>query len=794
MVSTGEYTEAYRVEEVVKDNEFDLLLEDSINKDVGKDIGATLKERNIVAMKGTGVVTETKITLPPSQAPIEQAAFPSAVYVTESSSNFASGTTGVAVIVTCALVVVLIGGFLFYKGIQRSKDEENDSFYWEDDSTGSSDYSPQDKQVKLDATMEREENALVSFDDELSERSPEELPEYYHGNEANIFGETIGSTRNIIDNSGMLAAKRGLREQGESRKKLDAFDDRIQRKLDKRDSQRDASARDTLDEFDQRMQRKVNGQDDRQRGRSPAPSTFEQKLQKKLSGNENDVRRSSVDSQGSCSSFEQRLKRKMSEGSLSSRSPSPSQTASQGSVSSFEQRLKRKMSGGSLSRSTSPSQRSLHSSSSSRQLDDFEARISAKAKEGGDKGRSRSASPGSGRFTFDDRIKNKLSESKSIGSESSFEDRLRAKLNADSSHAGSRSPGPLSSSINTSQRLDDLEARIAAKKREDSSDLPKTSLSYEQRLRNKMDKGSRLGNRSPSPSQRELVSTDSYRRLDNFEQRIASKSREGSRNPSPNTTYEDRLQKKLSKSGRSRSMPRALETSSSSKNLDSFEARILAKSKSNESSASRHSSRIPLSSSMTNMDSLEAKIQSKIREEESMNSRFDAAFSKSRSRNTLKDLAHSDEKATERIKYNEKLNKSRSRRKSPALMSTEPSMNPVSFEARIAAKKKEEEKKKYIPVSEISKSSRKLDDFEARIAAKSRSPSPNSSATSYEERLKKKMNDSYSVKSSNSQESASSSQFEQRMQQKLERNERSSKSAKKSDSFEEKLAQKMANR
>ena len=75
MVSTGEYTEAYRVEEVVKDNEFDLLLEDSINKDVGEDIGATLKERNIVAMKGTGVVTETKITLPPSQAPIEQAAF-----------------------------------------------------------------------------------------------------------------------------------------------------------------------------------------------------------------------------------------------------------------------------------------------------------------------------------------------------------------------------------------------------------------------------------------------------------------------------------------------------------------------------------------------------------------------------------------------------------------------------------------------------------------------------------------------------------------------------------------------
>lgn len=793
MVSTGEYTEAYRVEEVVKDNEFDLLLEDSINKDVGEDIGATLKERNIVAMKGTGVVTETKITLPPSQAPIEQAAFPSAVYA-ESSSNFASGTTGVAVIVTCALVVVLIGGFLFYMGIQRSKDEENDSFYWEDDSTGSSDYSPQDKQVKLDATMEQGEDALVSFDDELSERSPEELPEYYHGNEANIFGETIGSTRNTVDNSGMLAAKRGLREQGESRKKLDAFDDRIQRKLDKRDSQRDASARDTLDEFDQRMQRKVNGQDDRQRGRSPAPSTFEQKLQKKLSGNENDVRRSSVDSQGSRSSFEQRLKRKMSEGSLSSRSPSPSQTASQGSVSSFEQRLKRKMSGGSLSRSTSPSQRSLHSSSSSRQLDDFEARISAKAKEGGDKGRSRSASPGSGRFTFDDRIKNKLSESKSIGSESSFEDRLRAKLNADSSHAGSRSPGPLSSSINTSQRLDDLEARIAAKKREDSSDLPKTSLSYEQRLRNKMDKGSRLGNRSPSPSQRELVSTDSYRRLDNFEQRIASKSREGSRNPSPNTTYEDRLQKKLSKSGRSRSMPRALETSSSSKNLDSFEARILAKSKSNESSASRHSSRIPLSSSMTNMDSLEAKIQSKIREEESMNSRFDAAFSKSRSRNTLKDLAHSDEKATERIKYNEKLNKSRSRRKSPALMSTEPSMNPVSFEARIAAKKKEEEKKKYMPVSDISKSSRKLDDFEARIAAKSRSPSPNSSATSYEERLKKKMNDSYSVKSSNSQESASSSQFEQRMQQKLERNERSSKSAKKSDSFEEKLAQKMAHR
>ena len=910
---------------------------------MGKDISSTLKERNVVAMKGTGqIITQAKITETPTQSPIERPAIDFSQVVTETSSSFASGGTGVAVIITCSLVLVLVGGFLFYKGMQRSK-EEDESFFWEDDdfsSVDSDSYMPDDKQKMYAAGVHVQgDDFTPPRSDERSDETPEMLPEHYSGAETNIFGTVVGSSRDLLNNNqDILDEKLQIHQditvqRNESRRKLDAFDERLQQKLNPRDGN-EVSAQDTLENFDQRMQRKLDGGG---RGRSPAPSqTFEQKLQKKLSNSNNDNKRPSRE----------------------------------GSESSFEQRLMRKMSEGSLSRSPSPSQRGLASSSSSRQLDSFEARIAEKARQGEkSSGRSsRDSSPGSGAVTYDERIKKKLSRDRedSGGSQSSFEDRLRAKLNEGSNKSRSRGRSPgmmihIASSTESSRRLDDLEKRIAAKSKEEdrSRERPRVEASsssrglddfesrirakstegsrkpnqlsssmrsldsYEERIRAKSKEGPRSGSRDQlsssmtsidsfeeriraksmegdsnkgrprveassssrglddfesrirakskegqrSGSQDQLSSSmtsidsfeqriaaksngnasksraDTYesrlnkklsesnlarsrsvspgaltssastssRKLDSFEARIAAKTKDGqqqssssrltrgqmsssmtsidsfeariaaksmegngskSRDSSPNgkSSYESRLNKKLSEGNLSRSRsasPGALTSSSStsSRKLDSFEARIAAKTKDGQQLSSSRQPRGQMSSSMTSIDSFEARIAAKSMEggrkqtrspspgvsqsfsspSNASSSRFDAAFAKARARNTIKDLSHSEERAKARLEHNEKLNVARSRGTSP-IVSTESSRKLDSFEARIAEKSKQGNTSKYLDNS------------------------PNTSATSYEERLKKKMSEgqrNISSRSISTDGSKKNDSFESKLQAKL---------------------------
>ena len=224
---------------------------------MGKEIGNTLKEREVVAMKGsTEVESITKITTAPTKAPIEQGNGLPSVYITE-SSNFASGSAGLAVIITCSLVVALVGGFLFYKGIQRSKMEKEDDFYWEEDSFS---HYTNDDEAKMYASGHKG----MPIQDETSSGTPEEeavvLPDHYTGAETNIFGSQVGS-RNAdadddwLDEKMQIHADMTANDRSQSLRKLNDFDDRLQRKLDQRSGSQGESAEETLNEFDQRMQR-----------------------------------------------------------------------------------------------------------------------------------------------------------------------------------------------------------------------------------------------------------------------------------------------------------------------------------------------------------------------------------------------------------------------------------------------------------------------------------------------------------------------------------------------------------
>merc|ERR1719203_1268071 len=140
----------------------------------------------------------------------------------------------------------------------------------------------------------------------------------------------------------------------------------------------------------------------------------------------------------------------------------------------FEDRLNEKLNKDSMNTSRGRSPGGFASSSSSSwQMDDFEARIAAKSKEG-NMSRSRDESPGTA-MSYEDRLKKKLDEGNQKSarrlrgnSQSSFEDRLNEKLNKDSMNTSrGRSPGAIgASSSSSSRQMDDFEARIAAKSKE----------------------------------------------------------------------------------------------------------------------------------------------------------------------------------------------------------------------------------------------------------------------------------------------------------------------------------------
>ena len=334
-------------------------------------------------------------------------------------------------------------------------------------------------------------------------------------------------------------------------------------------------------------------------------------------------------------------------------------------------------------------------------LDNLEARVKAKS-EAEDKSSSRQAasrpsasrSPSSKRLdSFEAKILAKSAEEDrsrsrgtSPGSAPSYEDRLKRKLSEGNSRASSTS--------RSSRNLGDLEAKILAKSAE----------------------GDKMRSRGTSPasapSRPSASRSPSSRRLDSFEARIAAKNkkedenRSRGRSPASAPSYEDRLKHKLSASSTS---------ASSSRRLDELQARVAAKNREGREQQGKQSGG-----------------------SDAVQSRFQEAFEKARSRNTMKDIEHSEERRVSKLQ-----GRGRSSR-SPSPMTT----SGDSYEEKIRKKMEEGAK---------SSSSRRS----------SRSPSPmTTSGDSYEEKIRKKMEEGAANKKEKDDD-ASMSSFELKLQKKL---------------------------
>jgi len=205
-------------------------------------------------------------------------------------------------------------------------------------------------------------------------------------------------------------------------------------------------------------------------------------------------------------SFQNRLTKKMSEGSISSRSRDPSPLSS-----SFDDRLHKKLSGdrGGSFRSSGISKPGAVSSSSAVN-DSFQNRLTKKMSEGSISSRSRDPSPLSS--SFDDRLHKKLSGDRTSNQSSTFEERLQRKLSEEKR----------SSAVKGSSFDERLQSKLSSQGSSRSLLSNQSSLTFEERLQRKLgDEDRKLsgGNRSSSKSS-EGRFKDAYQRAQSLSMRM----------------------------------------------------------------------------------------------------------------------------------------------------------------------------------------------------------------------------------------------------------------------------------
>jgi len=625
---TGEYSTARRSDEVSADVAFNDLVEvsactvylefctemnethkalflrlsiatkDSINR-VGNNIGATLKERDILVMEGEVTSQTVVITLVPTPTPIEPKSIAPPPNTTK--SNFASSSIGITGIVT-TLVVFVVAGFLFYRALRSRKIDNKDMSWDEDDFSDSSSYQKNTNQkntIEAHNVVEEMPTPRTSKIDD----PPNARPAHYSGSS----GPPVDSLDALpahyapVRLSGMHGAfqplDRGLNQTvAEDRQNLVHDEEHINNKVSSRKSQRQ------LDDFETRVQKSRSD-----------------RLKKKLSDGR------LLRSEGSVSSFEDRLKQKLSGSNYSSRH-----------VKYFEARLAAKIKEGESSRST----QGVHPSSSS--SEDFDTRMKKKLSNSNPR-----RSPGRSASSYEDRLKQKLSNSiVPPRSRENSEERPVAKIKGGEARRSTHDTFP---SLSSSE---DFESRLAAKikkgERNRSRDASSgTGLALEDRLTKKLggsneqSSGGSVSSFEDRLKQKLSDSNDSSRHVEDFEARLTAKIKEGEKNKSsdgPILSYEDRLEKKLNEchtrkiSGGSLSsfedklknklLGSSLGTplSSSPRDLnystrisDSFEERIAAKMKEGEKHTKSTSGALPSYSSSLTVKEFEARLAAKIK-------------------------------------------------------------------------------------------------------------------------------------------------------------------------------------
>ena len=163
-----------------------IATKDSINR-VGNNIGATLKERDVLVMEGEVTSQTVVITLAPTPTPTEPK-IPSPLVTTKSS--FASSSIGITGIVSVALVVLVVAGFLFYKALRSRKIDNKDMSWVEDDFSDSYQKNTNQKNTKEAHNVVEAMPTPRTF---KVDDPPNVRPAHYSGSKTSVSGPPVDS-------------------------------------------------------------------------------------------------------------------------------------------------------------------------------------------------------------------------------------------------------------------------------------------------------------------------------------------------------------------------------------------------------------------------------------------------------------------------------------------------------------------------------------------------------------------------------------------------------------------------
>jgi hypothetical protein len=553
-----------------------------------------LKERDISIVENAQIEASTIETPAPTPAPTFENAPINAATVGTVTTLSQSSSTGTVLAVVFSLIVLCstLAMYFYYVRVVKFNPPKDDFSYSYDDSAIEPSLLSEDDVYDRKMSMKSLTSSVLDdepYDDEYATsttRSSGESPmlDTKSKNRLQAFERRLQSSALSGEFSGQVSEN-----QRRMNRSLEAFDDRIQRRQDELNASQTSKS-----SFEDRIRKKMSQENGSLHKSSDSVGSFDERLKAKLAGDGRNRDSNLHRSTESMDSFDMRLQAKIAgdKGRTHHRSSD--------SVDSFDERLRAKIA---RDDPTSKSDAGFRRIESTEILSSFDERLKAKL--------------GRAKIPLDVSFSNEIKSSGSVTSVDSFEDRIERKLGSASGHGSNAQK--VGARMSSSAIEDKVQKKLAQNEVPQQVQLKHSASmssvdSFEDRIRQKL---AREGAASSAPSDasdsRVNVQrmTSSRAMEDRINQKLAkNNSTRGSM--SSVDSFEERIQKKLNQNSGAVPSSIAGERGAGMQRMTSANAMDRIQSKIAQNDNAVPSRKLKSARSVSSMDSYEERIRQKL--------------------------------------------------------------------------------------------------------------------------------------------------------------------------------------